>query len=666
MKRTGRLLAMMLAVLLALGAAAPETARAGGSVSGSIGAGELQTNTELDGDTTVTIDTDVWDEMSISGNYELTFKSDGKHFLKFRNTGSEPAVSAKKIILSGTMIVYPKGGKLSDDSTRILNSDGTDANEVVIGPDDCYLVNKGTVYASEVNAAHKKKMVVQNSFNLYLDEKLELEFMLDVNTSGVVISEKDPWKPGCLILNSNGVRPVIDVWHLMIGSSVLSITEPPGGYVDNGRIVDSAGRDIYYAVLKQTGPFNISATGCVARSQDESFANNTAEAGNLVTVTPITPTGKYCSGITSPDVTLTESGSSYGNTLWQFTMPASDISLTAVFKDQEPYTLDQRRTSRIDTDTSGKLISVHETLINHAASHAYAGGSYTFDLDGDGNADIRMSSDAHFTVEDTCNLDKWVSPTVKNVRYTPLTFVFQPATRQVTFDPNGGTGTMAPAEVSKGGLYTLPECVFTPPAGKVFDKWDAGTAGTQITVSEDTTVKAQWKDPEGSTEPEPPGGEGGTEPEPPGGEGGTEPETPGKVTATIKGLKYELDKASKTATVLGPAKKTIKKITIRATVSHAGETYRVTAIGEKAFSNCKKATSITIGKNVAQIGARAFYNCKKAKKLEVKTSKLTQNGIGSEAFKKMYKNVKVKCPKKMKKTYKKIFKKKGMPSGASY
>ena len=71
----------------------------------------------------------------------------------------------------------------------------------------------------------------------------------------------------------------------------------------------------------------------------------------------------------------------------------------------------------------------------------------------------------------------------------------------VSFDANGGTGTMAPATVEKGAEYTLPANGFAAPDGKVFDKWDKGTVGTKITVNEDVTVTAQWKD-EGGLTPE--------------------------------------------------------------------------------------------------------------------------------------------------------------------
>ena len=72
----------------------------------------------------------------------------------------------------------------------------------------------------------------------------------------------------------------------------------------------------------------------------------------------------------------------------------------------------------------------------------------------------------------------------------------------VSFDENGGSGTMA----SVGGIrgaYELPECSFTAPAGKKFKAWNVdGTeydAGETITVSKNTTVTAVWKNIEKTT-----------------------------------------------------------------------------------------------------------------------------------------------------------------------
>ena len=73
---------------------------------------------------------------------------------------------------------------------------------------------------------------------------------------------------------------------------------------------------------------------------------------------------------------------------------------------------------------------------------------------------------------------------------------------KITFNPNGGTQTMSEVEVDRDSEYTLPECGFTPPADKEFDKWQlemngfakfAGP-GEAFKVLSNTTVMPIWKD----------------------------------------------------------------------------------------------------------------------------------------------------------------------------
>ena len=71
----------------------------------------------------------------------------------------------------------------------------------------------------------------------------------------------------------------------------------------------------------------------------------------------------------------------------------------------------------------------------------------------------------------------------------------------ISFDPNGGTGTMKPMRVKVGVGYTLPECTFTPPEGKEFAGWLAVNgnvypAGHDVFSTYDQSLKATWKDKE--------------------------------------------------------------------------------------------------------------------------------------------------------------------------
>ena len=72
-----------------------------------------------------------------------------------------------------------------------------------------------------------------------------------------------------------------------------------------------------------------------------------------------------------------------------------------------------------------------------------------------------------------------------------------PVTYTVSFDKNGGSGTMADVTKNAGETYVLPACAFTAPAGKEFKAWEVGgvekAPNDSITVNANTTVKAIWK-----------------------------------------------------------------------------------------------------------------------------------------------------------------------------
>ncbi len=137
----------------------------------------------------------------------------------------------------------------------------------------------------------------------------------------------------------------------------------------------------------------------------------------------------------------------------------------------------------------------------------------------------------------------------------------------------------------------------------------------------------------------------------------------------------------KEAAFQNPANQKTGSVTIPASVTIAGKSYKVTkiadkafrntriskvkigknvkSIGIKAFYNCKNLSSVTIGVKVNKIGKQAFADCKSLKKITVKTTKLTAKNVGSKAFQGISGKAKFQFPKRKQKDYKKLFRVKG-------
>ncbi len=99
---------------------------------------------------------------------------------------------------------------------------------------------------------------------------------------------------------------------------------------------------------------------------------------------------------------------------------------------------------------------------------------------------------------------------------TPITT--KPSMYTITFDPNGGYGSMKNGAATKGNPYTLPACNFTAPNSNLkFDAWAIGnTNGTKVaanatyTFTDDTTVYALWTNKNVDTEDNKPSTDGGS------------------------------------------------------------------------------------------------------------------------------------------------------------
>ena len=122
----------------------------------------------------------------------------------------------------------------------------------------------------------------------------------------------------------------------------------------------------------------------------------------------------------------------------------------------------------------------------------------------------------------------------------------------------------------------------------------------------------------------------------------------------VGGLWYQVTKSDAkngTVSVIKEKSKKRKSINIKSTVKIKGYTFKITAIGKKAFYKNKGLTSIEVGKNIVKIDSYAFYGCTKLKSVRIYSTKLKT--VGKNAFGKTAKNIEVRVPKNPKKLLKK-------------
>ena len=152
-----------------------------------------------------------------------------------------------------------------------------------------------------------------------------------------------------------------------------------------------------------------------------------------------------------------------------------------------------------DTDTTCDVCGYERTVTPPSHEHSYGdwskdGTSHWHecaDADCPNRNESIKDKAAHVYTDDadtTCNVcgyERTVTPPA------PTEFI-------VTFDGNGGTGSMEPVTVEEGSRYVLPACGFTAPDGQEFKAWEIGgveyNAGDGYVVLGNTEIKALWKD----------------------------------------------------------------------------------------------------------------------------------------------------------------------------
>lgn len=124
---------------------------------------------------------------------------------------------------------------------------------------------------------------------------------------------------------------------------------------------------------------------------------------------------------------------------------------------------------------------------------------------------------------------------------------------------------------------------------------------------------------------------------------------------TVGGNQYTVLKAGLSVR-FSKANPKAKTVTIPNTITVNGISYKVAEVGANAFKNNKKVKKVTIGANVVKIANKAFNKCPILRNVIIKTTLLTKKTASKKCFNKVHKKMVIKVPKKVKKSYAKIFK----------
>lgn len=136
---------------------------------------------------------------------------------------------------------------------------------------------------------------------------------------------------------------------------------------------------------------------------------------------------------------------------------------------------------------------------------------------------------------------------------------------------------------------------------------------------------------------------------------------------TYGNYRYKITNASTsgrgTVTLVSVVKKTTS-VTVPDAIKLGGKTFKVTAIGGRAFKGNTKLAKVVISKNVKTIGSKAFYGCKNLKALVVRNTAMTTKTVGAAAFTGTYAKMTVKVPASKLAYYKKLLVARGVSKKA--
>ena len=171
----------------------------------------------------------------------------------------------------------------------------------------------------------------------------------------------------------------------------------------------------------------------------------------------------------------------YDGEKWNFENDtvAKDITLNAKWSDPIVYTITYYLNGGVETSANPTSYTVEsEFLLHSPVKNGYEFNGWNLN----GTTVNKISAG---TTGDLCLIAQWAEQ-------TSSTFI-------VTFNSNGGTGSMESVEKEEGSTYVLPQNEFSAPEGYHFSGWKIDGEETllepnsEISISSNVTLVAQWE-----------------------------------------------------------------------------------------------------------------------------------------------------------------------------
>ena len=445
------------------------------------------------------------------GDITVTSDSSGTLSISKTTSGSNPAIG----IETGLSGSYQTGNVTIKGNAKVtinMTHNGTGGSEKAYG-----IYAKKNITISESASVDITCATPYNTarFGDYCNG-LHADKNVTIDTNGTIkINVKSAGEDGAC---SYGIYPMGTATLTKVGNMEVQWKKDgsDGGAFFRGGSFDTSTHAVNvdttncYASYRFGTPRNVTVQDGQLTGPGVKYANGSGYflAGDKVNITPATKKGRSGEEIpfkewTSSDVMLDKSATTASNS---FTVPGKDVTVTAK---HSPFVGTPTFTPTGTTGTEGTL--TFKTVVK--ADAAYEG----FRLVKEGNENNESSynlinpdttstsspyeysyktsiydlNEGNYYVAEYLNNNYYLSEKF-TVSYTvPVT------TYTVSFDANGGTGTMADV-TGVSGSYPLPACTFTAPSDKQFKGWATSASGTvitdaSITVSADTRLYAIWE-----------------------------------------------------------------------------------------------------------------------------------------------------------------------------